>query len=62
MDRGGRWRRWDDRMHGWGRWGPEDELGTLNLFGIAGRPDPVHYLIRDGGDYAAGPVAPVAVR
>jgi hypothetical protein len=49
-------------MHGWGRWGPEDELGKLNLFGIAGRPDPVHYLIRDGGDYAAGPVAPVAVR
>ncbi|HUZ24230.1 MAG TPA: cyclase family protein [Streptosporangiaceae bacterium] len=71
-------------MHGWGRWGPEDELGALNLIGapevlrglaaardgtvlslaapivsgqgtgIVGRPDPAHYMLRDGGDYAAG--------
>jgi kynurenine formamidase len=71
-------------MHGWGRWGPEDELGALNLlgqaevlrglgtvrggtvvslaapivngqgFGIVGRPAPAHYMLRDGGDYAAG--------
>jgi kynurenine formamidase len=75
---------WDDSMHGWGRWGPDDELGALNLlgpaevlqglaqvrdgtvlslaapivsgrgFGIVGRPDPLHYMVRDGGDYAAG--------
>jgi kynurenine formamidase len=71
-------------MNGWGRWGPDDELGALNLlgpaavrrglaavrdgtvlslaapivngrgFGIVGRPAPVHYMMRDGGDYAAG--------
>jgi kynurenine formamidase len=71
-------------MQGWGRWGPDDELGALNLlgpaqvrqglaevrdgtvlslaapivsgrgFGIVGRPDPLHYMMRDGGDYAAG--------
>jgi kynurenine formamidase len=71
-------------MHGWGRWGPDDELGALNLlgrpevlrgvatvregtvlplaapirsgrgFGIVGRPAPAHYMVRDGGDYAAG--------
>jgi kynurenine formamidase len=71
-------------MHGWGRWGPDDELGALNLlgpdsvrrglaavrdgtvvplaapivsgrgFGVVGRPDPAHYMLRDGGDYAAG--------
>lgn len=71
-------------MHGWGRWGLQDELGALNLlgraevlrglgtvrdgtvlslaapivagqgFGIVGRPAPVHYMLRDGGDYAAG--------
>ena len=71
-------------MHEWGRWGPDDELGALNLlgpasvrrglaavrdgtvvplaapivsgrgFGVAGRPDPAHYMLRDGGDYAAG--------
>ena len=71
-------------MHGWGRWGPEDELGALNMlgqaevrrglaavrdgtvlplatpivagrgFGVAGRPAAAHYMMRDGGDYAAG--------
>lgn len=71
-------------MHGWGRWGAEDELGALNLlgttqvrrgiaevrdgvvvslatpivngrgFGIVGRTPPTHYMVRDGGDYAAG--------
>lgn len=71
-------------MHKWGRWGPDDELGALNLlgpadvrrglaavrdgtvvplaapivsgrgFGVTGRPDPAHYMLRDGGDYAAG--------
>ena len=71
-------------MPGWGRWGPDDELGALNLlgqpevlrglatvrdgtvlslaapivsgrgFGIVGRPAPAHYMLRDGGDYAAG--------
>ncbi|HEY5017967.1 MAG TPA: cyclase family protein [Streptosporangiaceae bacterium] len=71
-------------MDGWGRWGPGDELGALNLlgrpevlrglaavrdgtvlslaapivsgqgYGIAGRPAPAHYMLRDGGDYAAG--------
>ncbi len=71
-------------MHGWGRWGAEDELGALNLlgqaevrrglgavrdgtvlslaapivsgrgFGVVGRPAPAHYMMRDGGDYAAG--------
>lgn len=71
-------------MDGWGRWGPGDELGALNLlgrpevlrglaavrdgtvlslaapivsgqgYGIAGRPAPAHYMLRDGGDYAVG--------
>lgn len=71
-------------MHGWGRWGTDDELGSLNLlgttqvqrgiaevrdgvvvalsapivhgrgFGVVGRTPPVHYMVRDGGDYAAG--------
>jgi kynurenine formamidase len=71
-------------MHGWGRWGPDDEVGVLNLvgprevrrgmaevrdgtvislaapivggrgFGIVGRTPPTHYMVRDGGDYAAG--------
>ena len=71
-------------MRSWGRWGPDDELGALNLlgpdsvrrglaavrdgtvvplaapivsgrgFGVVGRPDPAHYMLRDGGDYAAG--------
>jgi kynurenine formamidase len=74
----------EHEMNGWGRWGPDDELGALNLlgpaevlrglgavrdgtvlslaapivsgqgFGIAGRPAPAHYMMRDGGDYAAG--------
>jgi kynurenine formamidase len=73
-----------ETMEGWGRWGTDDERGSLNLlgaeqirrgiaevrdgtviglaapirggrgFGIVGRPAPVHYMIRDGGDYAAG--------
>jgi kynurenine formamidase len=71
-------------MRGWGRWGPDDEAGAVNLlgpeqvrrglaavrtgtvlslaapiaagrgFGIVGRPAPAHYMLRDGGDYAAG--------
>lgn len=71
-------------MHDWGRWGPDDEAGAVNLlgpeqvrrglasvrtgavlslaapivagrgFGIVGRPAPAHYMLRDGGDYAAG--------
>jgi kynurenine formamidase len=71
-------------MQGWGRWGSDDELGSLNLLGasevhrgiaevrdgtvvslsapirsgrgfnIVGRNPPVHYMVRDGGDYAAG--------
>lgn len=71
-------------MQTWGRWGPDDELGSLNLlrsaevrrgiaevrdgtviplaapirsgkgFGVVGRNPPTHYMIRDGGDYAAG--------
>jgi kynurenine formamidase len=71
-------------MNGWGRWGPADEVGALNLvgptevrrglaevrdgivislaapivggagFGIVGRTAPTHYMVRDGGDYAAG--------
>lgn len=71
-------------MQGWGRWGPDDELGSLNLLGasevrrgmaevregrvislaaaiksgqgfnVVGRMPPVHYMTRDGGDYAAG--------
>ena len=71
-------------MQMWGRWGPADERGALNLLGpaqvmrglaevrdgrtislaapivsgrgysIVGRTPPTHYMIRDGGDYAAG--------
>lgn len=71
-------------MQAWGRWGSDDELGSLNLLGakevqrgiaevrdgavislaapitsgrgfnIVGRTPPVHYMVRDGGDYAAG--------
>lgn len=71
-------------VDGWGRWGTEDELGSLNLlgppeviaavaevregtvlslaapivsgrgFGVVGRTPPTHYMVRDGGDYAAG--------
>jgi kynurenine formamidase len=71
-------------MDGWGRWGADDERGSLNLlgpsqvargvaevhdgvvvslaapivggrgFGVVGRPAPAHYMLRDGGDYAAG--------
>jgi kynurenine formamidase len=72
----------------WGRWGPEDEIGTLNLLDAAtvqraaglirhgrvvslGMPlarkgfpiyptrQPIlHFMTKDGGDYAAGAVAP----
>jgi kynurenine formamidase len=71
-------------MEGWGRWGADDELGSLNLlgadevrrgiaevrdgtvislaapirsgrgFGVVGRNPPTHFMVRDGGDYAAG--------
>jgi kynurenine formamidase len=71
-------------MQGWGRWGSDDELGSLNLLGarevrrgiaevrdgtvislsapirsgrgfsVVGRNPPAHYMVRDGGDYAAG--------
>jgi kynurenine formamidase len=71
-------------MDGWGRWGSDDELGSLNLlganevrrgiaevkdgtviglaapiengrgYGVVGRTAPAHYMVRDGGDYAAG--------
>jgi kynurenine formamidase len=69
----------------WGRWGKEDELGTLNFItpekiveaarlvrrgkvfslaipfdssgpqtGFAGRVNPIHYMLQDGGDIASG--------
>jgi kynurenine formamidase len=69
----------------WGRWGTQDELGTLNFItpekiveaarlvrrgkvfslaipfdstgpqtGFAGRVNPIHYMLQDGGDIASG--------
>ncbi len=75
----------------WGRWGPDDEAGAVNLIGpdqvrtaasliregraislavalsartlvSKGRPPLGHYMIRDGGDYAAGARAPGGFR
>lgn len=78
----------DSSSSNWGRWGPDDERGALNLVGPAERvraaglvregrvfalglpirpgigptashrPGVVHLMARDGGDYAAGAVAP----
>lgn len=73
------------RLSNWGRWGQDDELGTLNFItpekivraarlvrrgrvfslaipfdsqgpqtGFAGRVNPLHYMLQDGGDIASG--------
>lgn len=73
------------RLRNWGRWGKDDELGTLNFItpqkivaaatnvrsgkvfslaipfdssgpqtGFAGRINPLHFMIQDGGDVASG--------
>ncbi len=73
------------KYRNWGRWGADDQLGTLNYItpqkiveaarlvrqgkvfslaipfdgngpqtGFAGRHNPIHYMIQDGGDIAAG--------
>jgi kynurenine formamidase len=73
------------KYRNWGRWGKDDELGTLNFItpekiieaarlvrqgkvislaipfdsdgpqtGFAGRINPVHYMLQDGGDIASG--------
>jgi kynurenine formamidase len=73
------------RLRNWGRWGKDDELGTLNFItpekivaaaktvrrgkvfslaipfdsqgpqtGFAGRVNPLHFMIQDGGDVASG--------
>jgi kynurenine formamidase len=73
------------RFRNWGRWGKDDELGTLNFItpekivaaaktvrrgkvfslaipfdsrgpqtGFAGRVNPLHFMIQDGGDVASG--------
>jgi kynurenine formamidase len=73
------------KYRNWGRWGKDDELGTLNFItpekiveaarlvrqgkvislaipfdsdgpqtGFAGRINPVHYMLQDGGDVASG--------
>ena len=78
-------RDWGQRYSNWGRWGDEDERGTLNFItperrlsaiqlprrgiaiscalpfdhngpqtGYAGRHNPVHTMIQDGGDALAG--------
>src|SRR3990172_3868664 len=73
-----------EKLSNWGRWGPDDELGTLNyitpekivaaaalvkqgkVFGLAipfdqtgpqagrGRFNPIHLMLADGADAAAG--------
>ena len=73
------------RFSNWGRWGKDDELGTVNFItpekvrsastlvrtgkifglaiafdkdgpqtGFAGRVNPIHYMMQDGGDVASG--------
>jgi kynurenine formamidase len=73
------------RYRNWGRWGADDQLGTLNFItpqkiiaaarlvlqgkvlslaipfdshgpqtGFAGRTNPLHYMLQDGGDVASG--------
>jgi kynurenine formamidase len=73
------------RFSNWGRWGKEDELGTINFItpektraaaqgvrqgkvlslaidfdkngpqsGFAGRMNPIHYMMQDGGDVVSG--------
>ncbi len=77
-----------ERYRNWGRWGPDDQIGTLNyitpakviasgrllrkgrIFSLAipfdqngpqtggnNRFNPIHYMIRDGRDTLAGPMA-----
>ena len=31
------------RVHNWGRWGPDDEIGTLNLIDDAARRFYLHF-------------------
>lgn len=78
-------RAWGRRYSNWGRWGPEDQLGTLNFItpervlaacalprrgrviscalsfdqngpqtGLAGRHNPIHVMLTDGGDALSG--------
>jgi kynurenine formamidase len=78
-------REWGRRYSNWGRWGPDDERGTLNFItpervrtacaiprtgrviscalpfdqhgpqtGLAGRHNPIHTMLADGGDALAG--------
>jgi kynurenine formamidase len=78
-------REWGRRYSNWGRWGPDDERGTLNFItperileacalpragrviscalpfddkgpqtGFAGRHNPLHHMLQDGGDVLAG--------
>ena len=78
-------RRWGERYSNWGRWGPDDERGTLNFVtpervlaalaqprsgrviscalpfddhgpqsGFAGRHNPIHTMLQDGGDALSG--------
>lgn len=78
-------RAWGERYSNWGRWGPDDERGTLNFItpekvlyglamarrglviscalpfdergpqtGFAGRHNPIHVMLADGGDALAG--------
>lgn len=78
-------REWGELYSNWGRWGPEDERGTLNFItperllaacalprrgeivscalpfdqsgpqtGLAGRFNPIHLMIADGGDAISG--------
>jgi len=73
------------RFSNWGRWGADDELGTVNFItpqkvaaaarlvrqgkifglaipfdkdgpqtGFAGRVNPIHYMMQDGGDVVSG--------
>jgi kynurenine formamidase len=78
-------REWGERYSNWGRWGPDDQRGTLNFItrervlnacalprsgrviscalpfdqngpqsGLAGRYNPIHTMLADGGDALAG--------
>lgn len=78
-------REWGRRYSNWGRWGTDDQRGTLNFItrervlaacslptagqvvscalpfdqkgpqnGLAGRHNPIHYMLADGGDALAG--------
>jgi len=78
-------RAWGERYSNWGRWGPDDERGALNLItparvlaacalprrgevvscalpfdasgpqsGVAGRHNPIHVMLADGGDALSG--------